>query len=63
MSDGIKEHEFHFALVGVLMVAALAPGLDGLPALAVWVSTSGTGEPRNTQLAGTSVTVRGHALR
>ncbi|UXA07008.1 ABC transporter permease subunit [Mycobacterium sp. SMC-2] len=41
--DGIKEREFHLALVGALMVAALALALDGLLALAVWASVPGTG--------------------
>ncbi|WP_374023949.1 ABC transporter permease [Mycobacterium sp. HNNTM2301] len=46
--DGIKEREFHLALVGALMVAALALALDGLLALAVWVSVPGTGRLRHT---------------
>lgn len=41
--DGIKEREFHIALVGALMVAALALMLDGLLASAVWASVPGTG--------------------
>ncbi|MGZ4513342.1 MAG: ABC transporter permease [Mycobacterium sp.] len=41
--DGIKEREFHLALVGALMVAALALALDGLLALSVWASVPGTG--------------------
>ncbi|WP_204080285.1 ABC transporter permease [Mycobacterium riyadhense] len=41
--DGIKERQFHIALVGALMVAALALILDGLLALAVWASVPGTG--------------------
>ncbi|SOJ57912.1 Carnitine transport permease protein OpuCB [Mycobacterium simulans] len=41
--DGIKERQFHIALVGALMVAALALILDGLLALAVWASAPGTG--------------------
>ncbi|MGB8386704.1 ABC transporter permease [Mycobacterium sp.] len=44
--DGIKEREFQLALVGALMVAALALVLDGLLALAVWVSVPGTGRLR-----------------
>jgi osmoprotectant transport system permease protein len=58
--DGIKEREFHLALVGALMVAALALALDGLLALAVWISVPGTGRLRRTyralpqRLAGTS---------
>jgi osmoprotectant transport system permease protein len=41
--DGIKEREFHLALVGALMVAVLALALDGLLALTVWASVPGTG--------------------
>jgi osmoprotectant transport system permease protein len=44
--DGIKVRQFHLALVGALMVAALALILDGLLALAVWVSAPGTGRLR-----------------
>lgn len=44
--DGIKEREFQLALVGALMVAALALILDGLLALAVWVAMPGTGRLR-----------------
>ncbi|OBF03052.1 ABC transporter permease [Mycobacterium sp. ACS4054] len=46
--DGIKEREFHLALVGALMVAVLALALDGLLALAVWASAPGTGRLRHT---------------
>lgn len=58
--DGIKEREFHLALVGALMVAALALALDGLLALVAWASVPGTGRLRRTYralpqwLAGTS---------
>jgi osmoprotectant transport system permease protein len=41
--DGIQERQFHIALVGAVMVAALALILDGLLALAVWASVPGTG--------------------
>ncbi|RUP07306.1 MAG: ABC transporter permease [Mycobacterium sp.] len=41
--DGIKERQFHIALVGALMVAALALILDGLMAVAVWASAPGSG--------------------
>jgi osmoprotectant transport system permease protein len=41
--DGIKMREFQLALVGALMVAALALILDGALALAVWVSVPATG--------------------
>lgn len=57
--DGIKEREFHLALVGALMVATLALVLDGVLALAVWASVPGTGRlPRSyrarpQRLAGT----------
>lgn len=49
--DGIKEREFHLALVGALMVAALALLLDGLLASAVWISVPGTGRLRRTYRA------------
>lgn len=58
--DGIKEREFHLALVGALMVAALALVLDELLAVAVWIAVPGTGRLRRTyralpqRLAGTS---------
>jgi osmoprotectant transport system permease protein len=70
--DGIKEREFQLALVGALMVAALALILDGLLALAVWVSVPGTGRlakpgQRNqvtpTALTTKRATVGGHVLR
>jgi osmoprotectant transport system permease protein len=41
--DGIKVREFYLALVGALMVTALALILDGLMAIAVWASVPGTG--------------------
>jgi osmoprotectant transport system permease protein len=44
--DGIKEREFQLALVGALAVATLALILDGLLAVAVWVSVPGTGRLR-----------------
>ena len=44
--DGIKVRQFHIALVGALMVAALALILDGALAFAVWVSIPGTGRLR-----------------
>ncbi len=50
--DGIKEREFHLALVGALMVAALALVLDGLLALAVWASAPGTGRLTHGRTAG-----------
>lgn len=39
--DGIKVREFYLALVGALMVTALALILDGVLALAVWLSQPG----------------------
>ncbi len=41
--DGIKERQFHIALVGALLVAVLALILDGLMAAAVWASAPGSG--------------------
>ena len=46
IADFVQEREFQLALVGALMVAALALILDGLLALAVWVSVPGTGRLR-----------------
>ena len=75
--DGIKERQFQLALVGALMVAALALILDGLLALAVWVSAPGTGRLRGrsgwaarrrnhvtpTALGGKPAAADGHVLR
>lgn len=44
--DGIKVRQFYLALVGALMVTALALILDALLALAVWSSVPGTGRLR-----------------
>ncbi|MDX1882264.1 ABC transporter permease [Mycolicibacterium sp. 120270] len=44
--DGIKVREFYLALVGALMVTALALILDGLLAFAVWASMPGSGRLR-----------------
>ncbi|MBV8350396.1 MAG: ABC transporter permease [Mycolicibacterium sp.] len=44
--DGIKVRQFYIALVGALMVTALALALDGVLALAVWASVPGTGRLR-----------------
>lgn len=41
--DGIKIRQFHIALVGALMVTALALILDAALAFAVWLSVPGTG--------------------
>jgi osmoprotectant transport system permease protein len=70
--DGIKMREFHLALVGALLVAVLALLLDGLLAMAVWVSVPGTGRLRRPGIdkAPRSIVSRtygpapsGHALR
>lgn len=44
--DGIKVRQFYIALVGALMVTALALLLDGILAFAVWASVPGTGRLR-----------------
>jgi osmoprotectant transport system permease protein len=44
--DGIKVREFYIALVGALMVTALALILDAALAFAVWASVPGTGRLR-----------------
>jgi osmoprotectant transport system permease protein len=44
--DGIKVREFYLALVGALMVTALALILDAALAFAVWTSVPGTGRLR-----------------
>lgn len=44
--DGIKVRQFYLALVGALLVTALALVLDGMLALAVWASIPGTGRLR-----------------
>jgi osmoprotectant transport system permease protein len=41
--DGIKMRQFHIALVGALMVTALALLLDAACAFAVWLSVPGSG--------------------
>ncbi len=46
--DGINVRQFHIALVGALLVAALALILDGALAFAVWVSAPGTGRLRRS---------------
>lgn len=50
--DGIKVRQFSLALVGALLVTALALVLDGLLALAVWASVPGTGRLRSVPGAG-----------
>lgn len=44
--DGIKVRQFYLALVGALMVTALALLLDAVMAAAVWASVPGTGRLR-----------------
>ncbi len=44
--DGIKVRQFYIALVGALMVTALALILDAALAFAVWASVPGTGRMR-----------------
>jgi osmoprotectant transport system permease protein len=44
--DGIKVRQFHIALVGALMVTALALILDAALAFSVWASVPGTGRLR-----------------
>lgn len=75
--DGIKEREFQLALVGALLVAALALILDGLLALAVWASAPGSGRIHSslrwpmarrdhvmpTALPDKSAAANGHVLR
>ena len=46
--DGIKVRQFHIALVGALMVAALALILDVALAFTVWASVPGTGRLRRS---------------
>jgi osmoprotectant transport system permease protein len=53
--DGIKVRQFHIALVGALMVAALALILDGALAFAVWASAPGTGRLRRSPHVQTSI--------
>ena len=63
--DGIKVREFYLALVGALMVTALALILDAPLALAVWSSVPGSGRLRRMPqpLLGDEVALesRGHA--
>jgi osmoprotectant transport system permease protein len=56
--DGIKVRQFHIALVGALMVAALALILDGVLAFAVWASVPGTGRLRPSPHLHTSKSVQ-----
>jgi osmoprotectant transport system permease protein len=54
--DGIKVRQFHIALVGALMVAALALLIDGAMAFAIWASVPGTGRLRRTPRSDSNVT-------
>ena len=54
--DGIKVRQFHIALVGALMVAALALFLDAALGFAIWASVPGTGRLRRTPAGGSDVT-------
>ena len=46
--DGIQVRQFHIAVVGALMVAALALIIDGALAFAVWAAVPGTGRLRRS---------------
>jgi osmoprotectant transport system permease protein len=50
--------QFHVALVGALMVAALALLLDGALAFVMWASVPGTGRLRRRPHHLTSISVR-----
>ncbi len=54
--DGIKVRQFHIALVGALMVAALALLLDAVLGFAIWASVPGTGRLRRKPPSGSNVT-------
>ncbi len=54
--DGINARQFHIALVGALMVAALALVLDAAMAFVVWASVPGTGRLRRTPPNDSNVT-------
>lgn len=54
--DGIKVRQFHIALVGALMVAALALILDAALGFAIWASVPGTGRLRRRLAPGSNVT-------
>jgi osmoprotectant transport system permease protein len=56
--DGIKVRQFHIALVGALMVVALALILDGALAFAVWASVPGTGRLRRMPHRQPSISVQ-----
>jgi len=54
--DGIKVRQFHIALVGALMVAALALLLDAALGFAIWASVPGTGRLRRQFPTSSNVT-------
>jgi osmoprotectant transport system permease protein len=54
--DGIKVRQFHIALVGALMVAALALLLDAALGFAIWASVPGTGRLRRMPPSAANVT-------
>jgi osmoprotectant transport system permease protein len=54
--DGIKVRQFHIALVGALMVAALALLIDAALGFAIWASVPGTGRLRRKLPGGSDVT-------
>jgi len=54
--DGIKVRQFHIALVGALMVAALALLIDAVLGFAIWASVPGTGRLRRKPPSGSNVT-------
>jgi osmoprotectant transport system permease protein len=56
--DGIKVRQFHIALVGALMVVALALVLDGALAFVVWASVPGTGRLRRMRHRQASISVQ-----
>ena len=56
--DGIKVRQFHIALVGALMVVALALVLDGALAFVVWASVPGTGRLRRMPHRQASISVQ-----
>ncbi|MFZ0832713.1 MAG: ABC transporter permease [Mycobacterium sp.] len=64
--DGIKVRQFYIAVVGALMVTALALILDAVLAFAVWASVPGTGRLRRLPGPGVddvaTVTPRGRSL-
>lgn len=55
--DGIKVRQFHIALVGALMVTAIALILDAAWAVAVWASVPGSGRLRWRPHHHTSISV------